>query len=162
MGLENNTWSHELFRYREEFHKVHNKFPPSLIPYTDKEWTIIPEKLANRTTVQNRMRDLISEQKLLPEGADINEYTLHSPRNFFTNATSLLGFPEQDQTILGRWSQHSRMPFRYTRAIATKELEMRRNVIDRISKGWAPDHNQLPPSCQSDRKITGPDVHQLD
>ena len=120
------------------------------MPYTDRDWTVAPEKIANRTTTQNKLRECLTSEKLIPEEMSVLDYTLHSPRNFFTNATSQLGFSEQDQTILGRWSPNSRMPLRYTRSVPTKELNMRRTVIDRINEGWTPDHNQLPASCQQE------------
>ena len=99
-GFKNMTWSHALFRFRETIKKTTGKYPKFLFPSTLKEWKYSPNEGPKRQ-IEQRMRECIFEIGV-PSGTRAEQYTLHSPRNFYTNGAGQLGWNLEAQTILGR------------------------------------------------------------
>ena len=93
--------------------------------------------MAAKRQIETRLRDLINKIGM-PSGSFPENYTLHSPRNFYTNASAQLGWNQETQTVLGRWSKNSVMPDHYTRCSGVLELQLRKDISDRIGKGWEP------------------------
>ena len=87
--------------------------------------------------ILERLRDIIYEVGV-PSGVIADNYTLHSPRNFYTNSANQVGWSLESQTVLGRWSKNSKMPDRYIRSNGSLELQLRTDIANRIRKGWEP------------------------
>ena len=166
-GFKTVMWSHPIFFYREEYHAKRAEYPKYLFPAVDKEWNVI-DSCAPKRQIEQRMRELIHKVGV-PSGHQANSYTLHSPRNFYTNAGAQLGWNIESQTVLGRWTKSSTMPEHYTRGTGVLELQLRRDISERIGSGWEPAKsfqisNIPPPSTphHGRQDTTGPCVTQLD
>ena len=92
-------WSHALFIYREKFKKVEGEYPTFIFPPMTKG-TEIESKPAPKKQVEKMLRETIFEIGV-PSGTTSGSFTLHSPRNFYVNGASQLGWDTESQTILG-------------------------------------------------------------
>ena len=135
-GFREITWSHPVFFFRDEYLAKKGEYPKFLFPTVDKEWNLF-DSMATKRQIEARLRELIHKVGV-PAGKTPDAYTLHSPRNFYTNASSQLGWSQETQTVLGRWSKNSVMPDHYTRSTGVLELQLRKDISDRIGKGWEP------------------------
>ena len=92
---------------------------------------------ARKKMILQHLRDTI-HMVGVPSGMAPDSYTLHYPRNFYTNSASQVGWSLESQTVLGRWSKNSKMPDRYIRSNGSLELQLRSDICDRTRKGWEP------------------------
>ena len=142
-GFKNLTWSHPLFRFRENVKKTTGRYPRFLFPSTQKGWKFSPNEGPKRQ-IEQRMREYIFDIGV-PSGTRSEQYTLHSPRNFYTNGAGQLGWNLEAQTILGRWKKNSIMPEHYSRSSGSLELQIRSDLANRVRKGWEPKgKNEIP------------------
>ena len=121
---------------------------------------------APKRQIEERFRKLLHEFGVSID--DTAKYTLHSPRNFYTNGADQIGWSSESQTILGRWSKNSKMPEHYLRSKGTRELQLRHDLGERIRLGWEPvGSHQIPnpppaSSSHSSRQDTHLSVNSLD
>ena len=135
---------------------------------SDSNWAmetnVVP---APKRQVEARFRRLLADIGI-PDHVDVLKYTLHSPRNFYTNAADQIGWSTESQTILGRWSKNSKMPHHYLRSKGTRVLQLRHDLAERIRLGWEPvGSHQIPnpppaSSSHSSRQDTHLPVNSLD
>ena len=137
------NWSHPLFQYREYAKKKLGKYPSYLFPSVTKEWLHSTSE-GPKKQMEQRLHEVIFTVGV-PSGSRAEHYTLHSPRNFYTNGAGQLGWNQEAQTILGRWKKNSIMPEHYSRSSGTLELQIRADLADRVRKGWEPKgKNEIP------------------
>ena len=136
-GFRTLKWSHPIFQFREDFFKDHGEYPIYLFPLINKFWFITSNQPASKKMVLERLREIIHDIGV-PSGLTADNYTLHSPRNFYTNSANQVGWSLESQTVLGRWSKNSKMPDRYIRSNGSLELQLRTDIANRIRNGWEP------------------------
>ena len=161
-------WPKCLFEYRDFFNKERGHYPQFIFPAIDSSGNPTFSKASKEAATVSLHKFI--EMAGVPPGTAPYEYTLHSPRNFYTNAASQMGWGEEAMTVLGRWSPGSSMPSRYVRSNGTQELNLRRDVINRIRGGWEPareGESTRPPipldsnAARHDPPVDDP-VHELD
>ena len=174
-GFKELNWPHPLFEFREIARLKQGFFPRFTFPKLrcgnpDLESSWILEKQicpAPKRQVESRSRQLLTSIGI-PDHTDVMKYTLHSPRNFYTNGADQIGWSTESQTILGRWSKNSKMPEHYLRSKGTRELQLRHDLSERIRLGWEPvGSHQIPnpppaSSAHSSRQDTHLSVNSLD
>ena len=135
-GFKTIDWSHAIFIFRDEYLAKKGEYPKFLFPAVDKNWNLF-DSVAAKRQIEARLRELVHKVGG-PPGVFPESYTLHSPRNFYTNASAQLGWSQETQTVLGRWSKKSAMPDHYNRSTGVLELQVRKDISDRIGQGWEP------------------------
>ena len=142
-GFKSLFWSHPIFKYRELYKKKFAKYPDFIFPSITKDFKELLIAAPKRQ-IEKLMRDVIFKIGV-PSGKNSENYTLHSPRNFYVNGASQLGWTNESQTILGRWSKNSKMPEHYCRSSGALELQIRNDLASRVRKGWEPKgKHQIP------------------
>ena len=99
-GFKTLTWAHPLFHFREDYKKKTGQYPKHLFPSITADWSYSPTP-GPKKQIEQRLREMIFEIGT-PSGTTPENYTLHSPRNFYTNGAGQLGWNNEAQTILGR------------------------------------------------------------
>ena len=135
MGITKSTErANPLLEMRASYAKVNGRDMPYTSPRLDYNWTLVAEGSAPYSATRRNHEIL----RLGIGDSRGEKYTLHSPKNLSPTAADQMSFGRTELTIIGHWSETSRMPERYDRIARAIELLLRNTIVQRMATGRPP------------------------